>query len=225
MSAEVLSRVFEPFYDEGARERAQALACRRSMDSPSNREDRSASKAKSAAARPSSLPCPARARPPAAIRPSIDVSQPQRKTSGSVLLVEDDNEVASLVTDMLRRAGLRGDPRRKRGSGFRRSGRRPKDRRRLLRHHDARANERARSRKGNPASAARACRSFLPPATPTRRDVKPAAKTSECCKSLMTFRLSLKPSRKCEPPITAPGASDRPRPVGGLCMSGPEVSA
>jgi len=51
------------------------------------------------------LTLPRTERIPADVKPVIDFGQARPKASGSILLVEDDDEVSSLVTDMLRELG------------------------------------------------------------------------------------------------------------------------
>ena len=153
MSAEILSRVFEPFFTTKDLGKGSGLGLPQVYGFAEQSGGWVRIESEVGRGTTVILTLPRTSRPPVAVHLPVDVSSPQRQVSGCVLLVEDDNEVASLVADMLRDIGLRSDPRRKRGSGSGRTGRCPQDRCCFLGHYDARTDERSGPRKGSPEAA------------------------------------------------------------------------
>ena len=105
MSAEVLAHVFEPFFTTKEVGKGSGLGLPQvygfaEQSGGSVRVESEVGKGTTVI-----LMLPRTDRVPADVGPLIDIAQTQPKASGSVLLVEDDNEVASLVTDMLAELG------------------------------------------------------------------------------------------------------------------------
>jgi PAS domain S-box-containing protein len=105
MPAEVLAHVFEPFFTTKEVGKGSGLGLPQvygfaEQSGGSVQIDSSVGRGTTVV-----LTLPRTDRAPADIEPSVELREAQPKASGSVLLVEDDDEVASLVTDMLRELG------------------------------------------------------------------------------------------------------------------------
>jgi hypothetical protein len=107
MSAETLAHVFEPFFTTKEVGKGSGLGLPQvyGFAEQSGGSVRIESEVGRGATVILTLPRTDRA--PATVEPFVDVSQARFTASGSVLLVEDDNEVATLVTDMLRELGYK----------------------------------------------------------------------------------------------------------------------
>jgi signal transduction histidine kinase/ActR/RegA family two-component response regulator len=105
MSAEVLTHVFEPFFTTKEVGKGSGLGLPQvygfaEQSGGSVRIESEVGRGTTVV-----LTLPRTNRAPAEATPFPDVGRPRSKASGSVLLVEDDDEVAGLVTDMLRELG------------------------------------------------------------------------------------------------------------------------
>jgi hypothetical protein len=105
MSAEVLAHVFEPFFTTKEVGKGSGLGLPQVYGFAE--QSGGSVRIQSAVGQGASviLTLPRTDRAAVDVEAVVDVSQPPPKASGSVLLVEDDDEVASLVTDMLRELG------------------------------------------------------------------------------------------------------------------------
>ncbi len=105
MPAEVLTRVFEPFFTTKEVGKGSGLGLPQvygfaEQSGGSVRIESEVGRGTTVV-----LTLPRTDRTPAEAAPSPDLGRPRPKASGSILLVEDDDEVAGLVTDMLRELG------------------------------------------------------------------------------------------------------------------------
>ncbi len=105
MSAEVLSHVFEPFFTTKEVGKGSGLGLPQVYGFAEQSGGSVQIDSAPGAGTTVSLTLPRTDRTPADFGPAADANPSRLKASGSVLLVEDDDEVASLVTDMLRELG------------------------------------------------------------------------------------------------------------------------
>jgi signal transduction histidine kinase/CheY-like chemotaxis protein len=107
MSAEVLTHVFEPFFTTKEVGKGSGLGLPQVYGFAE--QSGGSVRIESEVGRGATviLTLPRTNRTPTETEPSVDVGRPRAKASGSVLLVEDDDEVAGLVTDMLQELGYR----------------------------------------------------------------------------------------------------------------------
>ena len=105
MSAEVLAHVFEPFFTTKEVGKGSGLGLAQVYGFAEQSGGAVSIDSQVGKGATVTLTLPRTDRPALAVEPLIDLSQPQLKASGCVLLVEDDEEVASLVTDMLGELG------------------------------------------------------------------------------------------------------------------------
>jgi PAS domain S-box-containing protein len=105
MSAEVLSHVFEPFFTTKEVGKGSGLGLPQVYGFAEQSGGSVTIDSKVGQGTTVTLTLPRTDRAPVDIEPSVDASALRPRASGSVLLVEDDDEVASLVTDMLRELG------------------------------------------------------------------------------------------------------------------------
>ena len=105
MSAEVLTHVFEPFFTTKEVGKGSGLGLPQVYGFAEQSGGSVRIESEIGRGTTVVLTLPRTDRAPANVAPLIDSSQPQPKTCGSVLLVEDDDEVATLVSEMLRELG------------------------------------------------------------------------------------------------------------------------
>jgi signal transduction histidine kinase len=105
MSAEILAHVFEPFFTTKEVGKGSGLGLPQVYGFVEQSGGSVRIESEIGQGTTVILTLPRTDRAPTDIEPLVDVSQPQPKARGSVLLVEDDDEVASLVSDMLRELG------------------------------------------------------------------------------------------------------------------------
>jgi len=105
MSAEVLTRVFEPFFTTKEVGKGSGLGLPQVYGFAEQSGGSVRIESEVGQGTTVILTLPRTNRAPAEAAPSVDVGRLQPEASGLVLLVEDDDEVAGLVTDMLRELG------------------------------------------------------------------------------------------------------------------------
>jgi PAS domain S-box-containing protein len=105
MSAEVLAHVFEPFFTTKEIGKGSGLGLPQVYGFAEQSGGSVQIESTVGQGTTVTLSLPRTALPPAGKASLVDVPDAQPKASGSVLLVEDDDEVASLVSDMLRELG------------------------------------------------------------------------------------------------------------------------
>lgn len=105
MPAEVLAHVFEPFFTTKEVGKGSGLGLPQVYGFAEQSGGSVHIRSEVGKGATVVLTLPRTDRAPAAAEPLIDLDPTQPKASGSVLLVEDDDEVASLVTDMLGELG------------------------------------------------------------------------------------------------------------------------
>jgi signal transduction histidine kinase len=107
MSRETLARVFEPFFTTKEVGKGSGLGLPQVYGFAEQSGGSVRIESEIGQGTTVVLTLPRTHRAPMAVDPFVDVGQPLPKTFGSVLLVEDDDEVASLVSDMLRELGYK----------------------------------------------------------------------------------------------------------------------